>query len=255
MGRTVTDVALLLSALAGPDHRVPIARPEPGSTFAPPLDADVMGTRIAWAPACGAEMPVEPEVVALIDGARPTFEALGCPTEEAFPNLAGAREAFFTLRAQMFAASLGPLLELHRDRMKATVVWNIEQGLGLTGADIARAAAHRAAIDERIAAFFERFDAIAMPVSQVPPFPVEQEFPTEVAGSSMHTYLDWMESCWAITITGLPAISVPCGFTGDGLPVGIQLVGRRWDDLGLLRLAHAFEQATKVGDRRPSITA
>ena len=255
MGRTVEDAALLLSAIAGPDPRVPISLPERGRAFAPPFEVDVAGTRIAWAPSCGDSMPVDPEVRASVEGARPVLEALGCPTEEAFPNLAGAREAFFTLRAQMYAASLGQLLGEHRDRMKATVVWNIEEGLRLTGANIARAAAHRVAIDERIAAFFERFDAIAMPVSQVQPFPLEQEFPTEVDGAQMTTYLDWMESCWSITVTGLPAISVPCGFTADGLPIGIQLVGRRWGDLGLLQLAHAFEQATRVGEHRPWITA
>ncbi len=251
MGRTVDDVALLLSAIAGPDERVPISRPEPGSVFTPPIGADATGTRIAWAPACGGTMPVDPEVVAVVDAVRPVFEALGCTTEDAFPDLRGAHEAFFTLRAQMFAASLGPLLERHRDRMKATVVWNIEMGLGQSAGDIAAAQAHRSAIDGRAAAFFERFDAIAMPVSQVPPFPADLEYPTEVAGASMQTYLDWMESCWAISVTGLPAISVPCGFTAQGLPVGIQLVGRRWDDLGLLRLAKAFEEATGAGHRAP----
>ncbi|MEX0985413.1 MAG: amidase [Actinomycetota bacterium] len=251
MGRTVDDVAFLLSAIAGPDDRVPISRPEPGSVFTPPIEAAVTGTRIAWAPACGGTMPVEPEVVAVIDAARPVFEALACTTEDAFPDLRGAREAFLTLRAQMFAAALGPLLEHHRDRMKATVVWNIEMGLGQSAGDIAAAQAHRSVIDERTAAFFERFDAIAMPVSQVPPFPAELEYPNSVAGASMQTYLDWMESCWAISVTGLPAISVPCDFTDQGLPVGIQLVGRRWDDLGLLRLAKAFEEATGAGHRAP----
>ena len=252
MGRTVDDAALLLSTIAGPDPRVPISLPEPGQTFAPPHDGDVAGLRIAWAPSCGGTMPVEPEVVAVVETARPVLEALGSRTEEAFPDLRGAREAFLTLRAQMYAAMLGPMLREHRSRMKTTVVWNVEMGLGLTGEDIARANAHRAVIDERIAAFFEGVDAIAMPVSQVAPFPVDLEYPDEVAGVAMTTYLDWMESCWSITMTGLPAVSVPCGFTPGGLPVGIQLVGRRHDDLGLLRLARAFERATGHGAVRPS---
>jgi amidase len=243
MGRTVEDAALLLSALAGPDDRVPISRPEPGAAFAPPLEGDVRGTRIAWAPSCGGTMPVEPAIVAAVDAARPVFEAMGCSTEEAFPDLRGAREAFLTFRAQMYAAALGPTLERDRHRMKATLVWNVEEGLKLTADDLTRASELRSAIDERIALFFERFGAIAMPVTQVLPFPVEQEYPTEVAGTAMTTYLDWMESCWSITVTGLPAISVPCGVSADGLPVGIQLVGRRSDDLGLLRLAKAFEDA------------
>jgi amidase len=198
-------------------------------------------------------MPIEPELVAVVDGVRPVFETLGCRTEDAFPDLSGAREAFLTLRAASYAAWYGNILD--RERMKATVVWNIEQGLALSGEQVARAEGLRAAIHARVDTFFGRFDAIAMPVSQVPPFPIDHEYPTEVDGVAMTTYIDWMESCWCITVTGLPAMSVPCGFTADGLPVGIQLVGRRWDDLGLLRLAHAFEQATRVGERRPSPAA
>ncbi len=253
MGRTVGDVALLLSAIAGPDPRVPIALPESGAVFAAPLESDVAGTRIAWAPAAGGAIPVDPEVVSAVDAAGVVFERLGCRLQDRFPDLSGAREAFFTLRARMYAGQLGPMLERERERMKATVVWNVEQGLSLTPEDVERAQAAKAGLRERVDRFFDDVDAIAMPVSQVPPFPVEHEYPTEVAGVAMTTYLDWMESCWSITVTGLPAISVPCGFTGDGLPVGIQLVGRRGDDLGLLRLAHAFEQATGMGERRPPI--
>ena len=253
MGRTVEDVALLLSALAGPDTRVPISLPDAGEAFAPPLDADLGGPLVGWAADCGATMPFDARVPAIVDEARPAFESLGCRTEEAFPDLQGAREVFLTMRAHMFAADLGELLAEHRDRMKATVVWNVEQGLRLTGTDIARAERLRSELFERVEAFFERYSFLVMPVSQVPPFDVELEYPTEVAGAQMATYLDWMESCWCITVTGHPAISVPCGFTDDGLPVGVQIVGRRADDLGVLRLAHAFERATRSGERRPPI--
>jgi len=158
---------------------------------------------------------------------------------------------FFTIRAHRFAADLGPLLADHRDLMKDTVVWNIEQGLRLTAADLADAEARWTTLTERVEAFFARFDFLVMPVSQVPPFDVEIEYPHEVAGVAMTTYLDWMESCWCITVTGHPAISVPCGFTSDGLPVGVQIVGRRHNDLGVLRLARAFEEATQTWRRRP----
>jgi amidase len=253
MGRTVEDAALLLSALAGPDPRVPISLPEPGATFAPPLDADLGSPSIAWAPTAGDSMPFDPRIPTLVDATRATFEALGCRTEESFPDLADAREVFLTMRAHMFAADLADLLAAHRDQMKATVVWNVEEGLRLTHADIARAERLRTELVSRVARFFERFDFLVMPVTQAPPFDVGLEYPTEVDGVAMRTYLDWMESCWSITVMGSPAISVPCGFTDDGLPVGLQIVGRRGDDLGVLRLAHAFERATRVGERRPPL--
>jgi amidase len=251
MGRTVEDAALLLSALAGPDARVPVSSAEPGSVFAPPLDADLGERVVAWAPAAGGTMPIDPRIVQTVDATRPVFESLGCRTEEAFPDLADAREVFLTLRAHMYAADLGDLLETHRHEMKDTVVWNIEQGLALGSADLARAERLRTELVGRVAGFFDRVDFLVMPVTQVLPFDIEVEYPTQVEGVAMDTYLDWMQSCWCITVTGSPAISVPCGFTEQGLPIGVQIVGRQGDDLGVLRLAHAFEQATRIGERRP----
>ncbi len=253
MGRTVEDAALLLSALAGPDARVPISSADPGSLFAPPLAADLGAPVVAWAPDAGGTMPIDPRIVQMVDDTRSVFESLGCRTEDAFPDLAGAREVFLTLRAHSYAADLGDLLEAHRHEMKETIVWNIEQGLALSSADIARAERVRTGLVERVAAFFGRVDYLVMPVTQVVPFDLEVEYPTEVEGVAMATYLDWMQSCWCITVTGSPAISVPCGFTEQGLPTGVQIVGRRGDDLGVLRLAHAFEGATRVGGRRPPV--
>jgi amidase len=251
MGRSVEDAALLLSAIAGPDPRIPISLPDDGESFAPPLDDDVTGTRVAFAPAADGVMPFEPEIVNAVTTAGPILEDLGCTLVDAFPDLAGARDAFLTLRAHAYARDLGPMLERERGRMKATVVWNVEAGLALTTDDVDRAVATKTAIHDRVDAFFSRIDALALPVTQVPPFPAELEYPAEVAGVPMATYLDWMSSCWTITVTGLPAISVPCGFTPEGLPVGLQLVGRRGGDLPLLRLAHAFERAADLEDRRP----
>ncbi len=235
MTRTVDDVALLWSAMSGLPRLA--------------VEGDVGGVRVACAPDGGGRFPVDPAVAAVIDAARPTFETLGCRTVESSPDLDGAREVFFTLRARSFAEDFGELLAEHRDEIKATVVWNIEQGLALDdgAVDVAleRMRNVRAAADR----FFATVDYLVQPVSQVPPFPVELEYPTEVAGESMPTYLDWMESCWSITVLGGPAISVPCGFTDDGLPIGLQIVGRPGDDGGVLRLAHAFERAT--GGRRP----
>ena len=251
IGRTVEDVALLLAAMAGPDPRVPGSLGDPGSTFAPPLGAELGEPLVAWAPTCGGAMPVDARVSAVVDAARSSFEGIGCRTEDSYPDLSDAREAFFTLRARFYAVRFGELLDAHPGRIKATVVWNIEEGRRLTAEDVARARRLRDDIRARVAGFFSRFEFLVLPTVQVPPFDLEQEYPTEVAGVPMATYIDWMESCWSITVTGSPAISVPCGFTEDGLPVGLQIVGRWGDDLGVLRLAHAFERATGVGSRRP----
>jgi amidase len=251
MGRTVADAALLLSVMAGPDPRVPMSLGfDRGDRFRE-LTHVGPGLRVALAPAADGEMPVDGTIVAAIAGHGATFEGLGWSAEEAFLDLSGARDAFFTLRARGFADAYGSLLARERARIKATVVWNIEEGLSLTDADVARAHELLAGIRERAAAFLERYDLLAMPVTQVLPFPAELEYPTEVEGVAMSTYLDWMASCWCITVTGLPAISVPAGFTADGLPIGIQLVGRPRGDLALLGAALEFEEATGFWRRRP----
>jgi amidase len=241
LGRTVADTALLFSVIAGPDAREPGSRPEPGPAFAPPLDSPGR-RRIAFAPAADGEMPFEPEVVTAVEAARARFEGLG-ELAGAFPELAGAREVFLTLRAKGFAQRLRPCFPAERGQMKDTVVWEVERGLALTDKDLARARAARRQIDMAVSAFFERFDALVLPVSQVVPFPVEMEWPSEVAGHPTQTYIDWMASCWKVTVTGCPSIAVPCGRTPAGLPVGLQIVTAPGNDLGALRLAAAFERA------------
>jgi amidase len=252
MARNVADVALLLSAIAGPDDRHPISIAEPGVGFRQPLGRDFHGVRVAWAPALGG-LPVDPRVTAVLEAARPAFEALGCALEPACPDFTDADEIFQTWRAWMFSANYGPLLEQHRERMKDTVIWNIEEGLKLTGPQIGRAEQKHAALYHRVRAFFQDYEYLLCPVNQVPPFPVEQRWVREINGQKMETYLDWMRSCFYITVTGHPAVSVPAGFTPEGLPVGIQIVGRHRADFAVLQLAHAFEQATGHGKRRPPV--
>jgi amidase len=244
MGRTVADAALLLSVMAGPDPRVPISTRVPGrgGGFAPPLDPPPEGLRIAWAPDAAGTIPIEPEVVDVVANAAPRFEAIGARLRSAFPDLHDAREIFLTLRAAGFVADLAEEYRHHRELLKPTVVWNIEQGLALTPEQIQRAMALHAALRERVDRFFDDVDVLVLPTTQVAPFDGEIEYPTEVAGEPMETYLDWMASCWIVTVTGCPAISVPCGRTAEGKPVGLQIVGRRGDDLGVLRVAAAFER-------------
>jgi amidase len=146
-----------------------------------------------------------------------------------------------------------PLLKTHRTELKDTVIWNIEQGLALDGARIARAESLRTELYQRLRAFLEKYEFLLGPVNQLPPFPVETEYPTKIAGVTLANYLDWMKSCYYVTITSHPAISVPAGFTPEGLPVGLQIVGRYRDDFGVLQLAHAFEAETRVWKQRPPL--
>jgi amidase len=240
MARTVADAALLWAVMTGEP-----ARAEVGSA--------TEGLRIAWAPSFAGTLPADPVVVSTVAAAGPVFEALGCTLVDRYPDLSGAREAFFTLRARSYAAGLGALLAEHRDRIKSTVVWNIEQGLTLSAEDVADGIATMRRLRAETQRFFVEVDYLVQPVAQVVPFDADLEYPSDVAGVEMSTYLDWMASCWRITVLGGPAISVPCGFTAAGLPVGLQIVGRRGDDAGVLALAAAFEAATGFGERRPTL--
>ncbi len=254
VGRTVADAAFLLAAMAGPDPRVPISITEPGKAFAKSLARDFRGARVAWSASLGG-LPMDERVLRALAPQRKVFASLGCRMEDAEPDFDGATEAFETLRALSFSLRFAPLLRTHRSELKDTVVWNIEQGLRLDGERIARAERLRTGLFQRMRRFFERHDFLVAPVNQLPPFPVELDYPREIAGVAMGNYLDWMKSCYYVTITSHPAISVPAAFTDDGLPIGIQIVGRYRDDFGVLQLAHAFEQATQVWKRRPPVAA
>ncbi|WP_370069349.1 amidase [Streptacidiphilus sp. MAP5-3] len=252
IARTVADVALLLSVMAGPDPRCPTSLETPGEAFRTLGEVDVSGLRIAWAPDLGGTVDVEPEVLAVLEAQLKVFEELGVRVEPACPDLRAAHGVFRTLRAHEFDLALGDLLDRHRDALKPSVVWNIEEGRGLTGTDIARATADRTRLHLEATAFFQRYDLLLAPVSQVLPFPVEWEYPAVVAGRPQHTYLDWMRSAYLISVLGTPALSVPAGFSAEGLPVGLQIVGPPRADLAVLRAGHAFESATRHHLRRPT---
>jgi amidase len=252
MARTVQDVALMLSAIAGPDARSPIALQEPGQLFARPLGRNFKGARIAWSSDLGG-LPVEPEVARIVQARRDTFTGLGCIVEDATPDLRDADEIFRVMRAWNFALVYGDLLESKRAMMKDTVIWNIQEGLRLTGVQVGRAQVKRTQLFHRMRGFMEKYDFLVAPVVQVLPFDVDVPYPTRINDRELGTYIDWMRSCYYITATGAPAISVPCGFSSSGLPVGLQIVGRDRDDFGVLQMAHAFEQATGSWKRRPAM--
>jgi amidase len=252
LARSVADATLLLRAMAGPDPRAPLSLDDPPEAFVLGAGIDPRGVRIAWSRNLG-DLPVEPAVTAVLEDHRAALEAMGCAVEDVEPDLAGADDAFEVLRAVGYAQAFGPMLETDGDQLKDTIRWNTRVGLALTGADVARALGLQSEMYERMRALLERYDALALPVSQVAPFAVEQEWVTQIAGTAMRSYLEWMRSCSRITVTAHPALSLPAGFTPDGLPVGVQLVGRQRGELGLLRLAAAIEQATGVGRRAPDL--
>ncbi len=251
MARSVGDLALVLSALAGPDPAAPLSLPEPGSTFARPLERSFKGTRIAWFKDLGG-LPFDARVRSVVDGQRSVFESLGCVVEQAEPDFTGADFAFKTLRAWNSAAGHGDRIKTKdRAAYKDTLLQEVEQGLRLTGSDIAKAQNLQGQVWRRFQTFLEKYDYFVLPTTQVPPFDLNQPWVTEVAGVRMENYIDWMRSCWYISTVGNPAISVPAGFTPEGLPVGLQIVGRNHADFSVLQLAHAFEQATNIAKKRP----
>jgi amidase len=252
MARSVDDVVFLLRVMAGPDPRDPATYPSDPSVFARPLERSLDGVRVAWCPDLGG-LPLDGRVRVVLESQRQTFEELGCIVEEACPDLAGADEAFLVTRAWRAWTALGPLLGKHRGEMKPEAVHEIETGARLSGAEIARALIRHGEILERMRRFQERYEFLICAVNQVPPFAATLDWPKEIDGVAMDGYVAWMRSAYWITVTFRPAISVPAGFTPEGLPVGIQIVGRHRDDLGVLQIGHAFEQATGVGRRRPAL--
>jgi amidase len=252
MARTVADTAFLLSVMAGADPRDPGCYPSDPSVFAKTLDRNLKGVRVAWCPDLGG-LPLDRRVRLALEVQRKTFEDLGCIVEEAYPDLSGADKVFLDVRMWMSWNVLGPLLETHRDEMKREAVWQIESGAKFSGADIADAMIQHGELLERVRRFQESYEFMLCAVNQVPPFDAKMDWPKESEGVKMEHYIAWMKSAYWITVTFRPAISVPAGFTSDGLPVGIQIVGRYRDDLGVLQIANAFEQATGFGRKRPAI--
>jgi amidase len=253
MGRTVADVALQLSVLAGPDPRVPISLSDDPAGFAAPLPDSLAGLRVAWAPDLGGRVTVDPAITSVLASSAAAFAELGATVEDDCPDLSGADDVFGTLRAWIFDTNYSDLARRHPDKVKESIRWNAEMGAKLTGADLARAEIAHTKLYERMIAFFERYDVLLAPTTQVLPFPVELEYPTEIGGVPQDNYLEWMRSCTIITSTGCPALSVPGGFTPDGLPVGLQIIGAPRADRRVLEVGHAFEQATAFGSRRPPL--
>ena len=252
VARTVADCAYFLSVLSGFDRRSPIAIDQPGSQFAQSLAGrSFAGVRIAMFKDMG--LPWEPEVRDAVKAQRKVFESLGCVVEEAEPDFSDANECFLAWRHWTYEQQFGDILEANSDKLNSYVHWHVEEGRKLTGAQLSRIEVKRSALYQRMREFMEKYEFFVAPVNQVLPFDVKTMYPAEISGVKMENYLAWMKSAYYISVVGNPAISVPCAFSKDGLPIGIQIVGRHNDDWGILQMAHAFEQATNVGKRRPTI--
>jgi amidase len=250
LARDAADAALLLAGMRGHDPELPLARPQ---TNAPSqVKTSVKGLRIAWSQDLGG-LPVEPEVAAVLAKARDTLAAAGAIIEEAEPDLSDADEVFLTLRAASMAARFGSLLQTKRHQLKDTLIWNIEQGLALTGLQVAEAQQRLSEIFIRMKSFFRDYDVLAAPAVQVAAFLVEQEWVRAINGLPQRNYIDWMRTCSRITATTHPAVSVPAGFTPSGLPVGLQLVAHYGADDRLLTLAAATAALLVPNPPRPVI--
>lgn len=253
MGRTVADAALLLSVQAGPDPRPTVSLPDPGSIFSAALPTRLDGMRIALSPDLGGAVVVDPEVSAMVDAQAATLTELGATVVSDCLDFTGASEVFATLRTLNYVLMFGELVDRAPDMVKQTIRSNVEQGRALTGPDVARANVLRAALYNRVLAFFADYDALVLPSCQALPFDADLEYPTSVAGVAMENYLSWMQAAILVSVTECPATAVPVGFSQAGLPIGVQVVAPLRNDLRALGVAHAIEQVTRAGDRRPNV--
>lgn len=253
LARTVDDLALLLSVLAGPDRRSPISLEEPGSSFADVPAGGLAGARIAFSPDLGGLVEVEPEVAAMVRAAAAVCETHGATVEEGCPDLEGADDCFRILRAWQFEATLGAELESGAEFVRPSLLANMRAGRELTGPEVGWASMLRTTLFHRMREFLDDFDALLLPVAPLPAFAVEVQYPGVVAGVAQPDYLGWMRPVCHITVTGHPAMSVPGGFSPAGTPLGLQIVGRHRGERALLAIAKDFEAVTGHGRRRPEL--
>jgi amidase len=256
MARSVADVALMLSTIAGPDERSPLSYEVDTSQFTRAVKApSIKGWRVAWTPDLHGLIPVDPEVARVAEEALQVLRNLGARVEAACPDFSEVNQIVPGTRGVAMVALHADKLPEWRERMQKHLVQDIEQGLALTTSEIARAETLRSVLWQRVRAFMASRELLALPTVAVRPFPVEQPYPTQINGKRLANYTQWLYLTYGITVTGLPAISVPCGFTRDGLPVGLQLVGRRGRDAEVLRAAAAFEAAAPWADRVPPLVS
>jgi amidase len=250
MARTVADLALLLDAMAVQHAADPLSYAAPAESYLSCVDRRAAPRRVAFSPDLGIS-PIDPEVKAITAAAAARFADLGAEVVEDCPDLSEAPEAFHVLRAIGYVAGREPLYRTSRHLLKEEIVWNIEEGLALTPQRIGEAERARGRIFKSMAEFFTRYEILLCPAACTPPYDVNHRYVTEVAGHEFASYIDWLWLTSAITLTSCPALSLPCGFTKEGLPVGLQIVGRPRGEGALLSAAAALEDALGLAGRTP----
>jgi amidase len=250
MARNVADLALMLDALSVQHPHDPLCQPAPHVPFAAAVQGARPPRRVGFSTNLGLSN-VDPEVAAICRAAALRLAGAGTEVTDASPDFCNAIETFQTLRGLLFAALRGELLETERQRINPSIVWNIEKGLALTVGEIIRAERDRAALYHRVAAFFDRYDLLLCPTVAVPPYPVEQPYPTRIGDQQLTSYIDWMFLTFVVTLTGCPALSLPCGFTKGGMPVGLQIIGRSNGDAAVIAAASLLEREFGIAPRLP----
>ena len=254
MARSIQDLALSLAAIAGPDERAPLSYPvDVGAFMRAAAEPDVRGWRVAWSSDLGGLLPVEPEIASAVERASSIFAQLGAHVRQDTPDFTGLLEAVLPSRGLLMVAHHAEKYEKHRDQLPASLVWNVELGLRLTSSEIARAEIARGRLRDRVREFFNRYDILLMPTEPVLPFPIDQDFPAEINGVKLDNPIHWFALCYAATVAGVPALSVPAGFSKRKLPIGVAILGgwRREDNV--LRAAAAYELAQPWAQHVPPV--
>jgi aspartyl-tRNA(Asn)/glutamyl-tRNA(Gln) amidotransferase subunit A len=250
MTRTVRDAALMLNAIAGADDRDRLSLPTGHPDYLQAVEGDIHGLRVAWSPDLGLAI-VDPQVKQITAAALAAFSELGCDVEEVNPGFENPGELF----RYFFYVNIGAMLQDYPEyerQIDPQLLANIAEVKGVSGQDYARAILRRSAIYEKIRRLFATYDVLLCPTVAVPPFEVGIEGPTQIAGHAVDRRT-WIAMTPLFNLTGQPAATVPCGFTNDGLPIGLQIVGRRFDETTVLRTSAAFEAIRPWAQRRPPV--
>ena len=250
MARNVDDLALMLDAGVGHQIDDPLSFDHSGPSFVDILKKTDIPKRVAFSPDLSI-VSIEKEIAEICGAATRVFADIGAEVTDEIPDFTGVLEAFQTLRAVLFATMMEPILEQHRDKIAPEIIGNIERGLNIMPSQIFEAERVRIELFKKILAFFETHDFLICPAASIAPFSVDQRYVTEIDGKPCETYIDWFSITFALTMTGCPTISVPCGFTSEGLPVGIQIMGKPRGEAALLLVAKQFEQAIGIAAQLP----
>ena len=250
MGRSVADVALMLDAQAGHDREDPFSFPSPERSYSETLNSSGCPKRIAFSRDLGV-VHVSKQIAGIAEISVLKLRDAGIEVTEEIPDFNGVLEAFQTLRAILLGTMMGPLLEKHRSQIAPEIVDNVERGFSVTPELLFEAERIRWRLFQSMMDFFETHDYLICPAASIAPFPVEQRYVKEIDGFPCETYIDWFSITFAVTMTSCPVISLPCGFTESGLPVGLQVVGRPRSEGALLRDSARLEELFGLKERLP----